>query len=33
MDCKAGNIYCARLYADITAEDNDCTMGYVQINT
>ena len=33
MDCKAGNIYCARMYANITAEGNYCTVGYVQINT
>ena len=31
MDCKVGNIYCGRLYANSTAEGNDCTVGYVEI--
>jgi len=26
------NIYCAGLCANITAEGNDCTVGYVEIN-
>jgi len=33
MDYMAWNIYCARLYANITAEGNDCIVGYVEINT